>query len=260
MSKKQSRRALMRVAGSAAAGAIYARGENREGGGAVEQLPFAVCFEVEPTAEGFDQYLETAKILLPELERVTGFVSIERSRDMANERRLLSLSYWADEAALAAWRAHGGHHEAQLLGRNHLFADYRLRVVQVVRQWTPRGVRTAERRSAYNQPPFHERRYLAIVQTEMIERTAKRPLEELDRKLEWQSYQSMAHSGIFFFLAALPDQESGMRLEAGLMSGKPGEVRQLQICEIERDYGRFHREQAPQHFPAVSERREPEGN
>src|SRR5437867_268966 len=95
------------------------------------ELPFFVCFEVEPTPAGHRQYLEIAAALLPELQRIPGFLSIERSQSAGEKTRLLSLSYWANEAAVIAWRQHSGHREAQWLGRSELFTDYRLRVGQV---------------------------------------------------------------------------------------------------------------------------------
>src|ERR1700736_3975448 len=102
--------------------------------------PFAVCFEVEPAAEGLAPYLELARKLRPELDLIAGFESIERSRSVRAETRLLSLSYWANEAAVAAWRSHGAHFEAQVIGREELFTDYRLRVGQVIRRWTQESV------------------------------------------------------------------------------------------------------------------------
>jgi heme-degrading monooxygenase HmoA len=47
---------------------------------------------------------------------------------------LLSLSWWRDEAAVQAWREMTEHREAQRVGRERLFASYRLRVAHVVRE------------------------------------------------------------------------------------------------------------------------------
>ncbi|WP_206209082.1 antibiotic biosynthesis monooxygenase family protein [Vogesella mureinivorans] len=53
---------------------------------------------------------------------------------------MLSLSYWRDEQAVAAWRQLEAHQMAQQAGRGGVFADYRLRVAQVLRDYgrTPR--------------------------------------------------------------------------------------------------------------------------
>ena len=96
---------------------------------------YAVIFEVQPKGEHFDAYLDTAAKLKPELEKVDGFISVERFSSLTTEGKILSLSFWRDEDAVKAWRRHAAHQEAQLRGRNEYFADYRLRVAAVVRDY-----------------------------------------------------------------------------------------------------------------------------
>ena len=93
---------------------------------------FAVIFEVEPDPSRRQEYFDIAARLRPELEKIDGFVSIERFQSLTNESKILSLSFWRDEAAIRRWREHQQHHEAQLAGRAHVFRDYRLRVAAVV--------------------------------------------------------------------------------------------------------------------------------
>jgi heme-degrading monooxygenase HmoA len=95
----------------------------------------AVIFEVRPTAEGRPRYLELAAALKPELERIDGFLSIERFQSLAEPDKLLSLSFWRDEAAVQAWRRLESHRAAQAEGRAGVFADYRLRVAAVLRDY-----------------------------------------------------------------------------------------------------------------------------
>lgn len=95
----------------------------------------AVIFEVEPTAAGRGRYLELAAELGPQLGGIDGFVSIERFESLSTPGRILSLSFWRDEAAVAAWRNHAPHRGAQSEGRAGLFAGYRLRVAQVLRDY-----------------------------------------------------------------------------------------------------------------------------
>jgi heme-degrading monooxygenase HmoA len=95
----------------------------------------AVIFEVEPAEGRVEEYLDIAARLRPELEKIDGFISIERFQSLSREGKILSLSFWRDEAAVRRWREHVRHHEAQLAGRDHVFADYRLRVAQVVRDY-----------------------------------------------------------------------------------------------------------------------------
>jgi len=81
------------------------------------------------------EYLARAQALRPELERMDGFVSIERFQSLAEPGKLLSLSVWRDEAAVAAWRRHEAHREAQEAGRAGIFRDYRMRVAAVLRDY-----------------------------------------------------------------------------------------------------------------------------
>jgi heme-degrading monooxygenase HmoA len=95
----------------------------------------AVIFEVWP-AEGRKQtYLDIAAELRPELEKVDGFLSIERFQSLTEEGKILSLSFWRDEEAVKAWRTLEHHRQAQNAGRNGVFRDYRLRVAHVVRDY-----------------------------------------------------------------------------------------------------------------------------
>jgi heme-degrading monooxygenase HmoA len=95
----------------------------------------AVIFEVEPEPERRQDYLDLAARLRPELEKIDGFVSIERFQSLTNASKILSLSIWRDEAAIRRWRSHHQHHEAQLAGRGGIFRDYRLRVAAIVRDY-----------------------------------------------------------------------------------------------------------------------------
>jgi len=95
----------------------------------------AVIFEVEPREERFDDYLDIAAGLRPELEKIDGFISVERFRSLTNEGKILSLSFWRDEAAIKAWREQADHRDAQNKGRTEIFKDYRLRVVAVIRDY-----------------------------------------------------------------------------------------------------------------------------
>ena len=95
----------------------------------------AVIFEVEPAEGQFDTYLAHAARLKPLLEQVPGFVSVERFRSLTNPDKLLSLSFWEDDAAVACWRSNEAHRTSQAAGRADIFADYRLRVVHVLRDY-----------------------------------------------------------------------------------------------------------------------------
>jgi heme-degrading monooxygenase HmoA len=95
----------------------------------------AVVFEVWPKAGHKQQYLDVAATLRPLLEEIDGFISIERFESLTEPGKILSLSFFRDEAAVAAWRNLPAHRAAQEKGRAELFADYRLRIAGVIRDY-----------------------------------------------------------------------------------------------------------------------------
>ncbi|MEI6299963.1 MAG: antibiotic biosynthesis monooxygenase [Betaproteobacteria bacterium] len=95
----------------------------------------AVIFEVVPAAGRKQDYLDIAASLRPELEKIDGFISVERFASLSNEGKILSLSFFRDEAAVIAWRNLEAHRGAQARGRGGVFADYRLRVASVMRDY-----------------------------------------------------------------------------------------------------------------------------
>ena len=95
----------------------------------------AVIFEVEPAEGRREDYLRLAAELRPLLDGIDGFLSIERFQSLADPDRILSLSFWRDEAAIAAWRRVETHRAAQAAGRRAVFRNYRLRVAEVVRDY-----------------------------------------------------------------------------------------------------------------------------
>ncbi|KRB99965.1 antibiotic biosynthesis monooxygenase [Hydrogenophaga sp. Root209] len=95
----------------------------------------AVIFEVIPSEAGRQTYLDMAAVLRAELEVIDGFVSVERFESLSQPGKLLSLSYWRDEAAVARWRTLPSHRQAQAAGRAGVFSDYRLRVALVQRDY-----------------------------------------------------------------------------------------------------------------------------
>ncbi|MBS0523118.1 MAG: antibiotic biosynthesis monooxygenase [Proteobacteria bacterium] len=95
----------------------------------------AVIFEVWPADGRKQSYLDIAANLKPELERIDGFISIERFQSLVDETKILSLSFWRDEKAVEAWRNVERHRQAQAAGRGGVFRDYRLRVASVLRDY-----------------------------------------------------------------------------------------------------------------------------
>ena len=95
----------------------------------------AVIFEVWPADGERDHYLDIAANLRPLLREIDGFISVERFQCITEPGKMLSLSFWRDEAAIAAWRAMDAHRAAQMVGRESVFRDYRLRVAHILRDY-----------------------------------------------------------------------------------------------------------------------------
>ncbi|MDA8050874.1 MAG: antibiotic biosynthesis monooxygenase [Rhodospirillales bacterium] len=95
----------------------------------------AVIFEVWPAEGEAPHYLELAASLRAELESIDGFISVERFQSLTEPKKILSLSFWRDEEAVRAWRNRPAHRAAQARGRGGVFADYRLRIASVQRDY-----------------------------------------------------------------------------------------------------------------------------
>lgn len=101
----------------------------------------AVIFEVWPGDNRKSDYLDIAAELRPLLEKIDGFISVERFESLYEPGKILSLSFFRDEAAVQAWRNTVEHRAAQAKGRGGVFANYRLRVASVMRDY---GMRERE--------------------------------------------------------------------------------------------------------------------
>jgi heme-degrading monooxygenase HmoA len=111
----------------------------------------AVIFEVWPAPGRQASYFDLAAQLKPQLERIDGFLSVERFESLTEPGKFLSLSFWRDEAAVAAWRSVEAHRAAQAAGRAGIFAGYRLRVAHVLRDYgaTDRAQAPADSRAVH---------------------------------------------------------------------------------------------------------------
>lgn len=99
-------------------------------------MMIVVVFEVEMRPDREQEYFDLAATLRSELEKIDGFISVERFQSLSTPGKYLSISCWRDEAAVARWKDHGGHREAQVRGKEHVFAGYRIRVAEVIRDYS----------------------------------------------------------------------------------------------------------------------------
>jgi len=95
----------------------------------------AVIFEVIPIESRRAAYLDTATALRPHLEKIDGFISVERFESLTQPGKILSLSFWRNEEAVKQWRNLEVHRRAQEKGRKSFFENYRLRVASVMRDY-----------------------------------------------------------------------------------------------------------------------------
>lgn len=119
----------------------------------------AVIFEAWVPGEAQADYLDLAAELRPLLAELDGFISIERFQSLTTPGKVLSLSFWRDEAAVAAWRNMPEHRRVQAAGRDHVFADYHLRIAAVTRDYgmTDRAEAPTDSRTVHTEISDHVR-------------------------------------------------------------------------------------------------------
>ena len=112
----------------------------------------AVIFEVWPKPDRKQEYLDLAAELKPILEGIDGFISVERFESITEKGKMLSLSFFRDEGAVAAWRNVPQHRKTQGKGRVAIFDDYRLRIAGVIRDYgmTDRAQAPKDSRAVHN--------------------------------------------------------------------------------------------------------------
>lgn len=236
---------------------------------------FAVIFEVNPKPERYDEYLDLATMLRPELDTIDGFLSIERFVSQSRPGWILSLSFWRDEAAVVRWRTHGLHHEVQEKGRFEVFRDYRLRVAQVVTDDAMgKAQRRPDRRSAYNDLRARPPTFAVVLEVEpagdgagedqgaWIDRATigGTGTEGMDGFLGGEWFDSIYVAGKQAYLTSWHDEETAMAWHDRTMRlltdraadrGRDATFR-LRVTEVERDYGMFVRAEAPQYYAPVA--------
>jgi heme-degrading monooxygenase HmoA len=207
----------------------------------------ALLFEVTPKRDGYQRYLDIAASLRPALDKHDGFLFIDRYRSLSKPETILSHSLWRDEASLAAWRTLESHHHAQVAGRDHVFADYRLRIAQVVLERTPTASDSRRSRpSSYNESAARPSRHVVIAESRGPSTfgEASDRFESLNRPNEFLSlYDAGASAAATLLFESLADPMRG---------GAAFDSTSVRLCELERDYGMFDRREAPQYYPPVS--------
>ena len=216
---------------------------------------FSVIFEVNPRTEQWDNYLENAKMLRPELEKVDGFVDNIRYRSLTREGWILSLSSWRDEKAVVRWRTRMRHHEAQERGRSEIFLDYHLRVGQLTKDTNiPEGYELHEQR--LDETEVGDATVILIDGKRSPEWVKNASAEDIARWLglpssaeavvSWDVFDAVLTPGDVILLMSWRDhlQAEGFENKISLQDG----VR-LRRVRVVRDYGMYDRREAPQYYP-----------
>lgn len=203
----------------------------------------ALFFEVCPKPGRMDAYLSMAATMKPLLEQAGGCLFIDRFRSLDREGWLLSYQIWRDEAAMTRWRVHARHHQAQCAGRDDIFADYRLRVAQVVREEQPgKPAWLPERLNTYNDAGIQAPRHIAVAGAAGLDWSGAAQVAHEDYE---SLYRPGQHARVYD-TTSLPAAHS-----LSDICRADGPVEYLRICEIERDYGMFDRDEAPQYYPEI---------
>ena len=218
---------------------------------------FAVIFVVQPKKGRMDDYLDQAKLLKPELEKIDGFIDNERFGSKRDERRVLSLSTWRDEKAVIRWRTLGIHHGVQEKGRLEIFDDYHLRVGEFTADnEVPKGQKLQELR--FDETVIGKAKATTI--SELTPAKGEKPASTdlavdlglpksgADGMTDQEVFESITNPGKLLLLVAWRDAVAAEHWKPETVAG--GKLRHRQVRVI-RQYGMSDRREAPQYYPPV---------
>jgi heme-degrading monooxygenase HmoA len=200
-------------------------------------------FEVQIKEGQINRYLDLAASLKPSLEAMGGCLFIDRFKSLNRKNLLLSYQIWQDEGSMIAWRVDAKHHTVQETGREQVFADYRIRIAQVIHEERPeKSAWRPERLSPYNDP---KRRPPTFV---VASESRNRKLS-VETSLTRDVFESVYRPGIFAHLVDVPSPDAGVDFGRQLFTDSTTEY--FRVFEVMRDYGMFNRGEAPQYYPPV---------
>jgi heme-degrading monooxygenase HmoA len=223
---------------------------------------FSVIFEVLPDEGKKDEYLGLAKHLKPILETIDGFVDNERFESQLRPGWVLSHSTWRDEKSVVRWRTEGEHHAVQEKGRVDIFADYHLRVGDVVADTDPpREAPVLERR--FDATEVGEAKIATFTEITPIKDAAFANQADLlpghlglnvnsGAIAGFDVWASIYNPGKLALLVGWKDAKAAEAWQPKKIDGIK-ELRHRRV-RVVRDYGRFDRREAPQFYPDVEGR------
>ncbi len=189
----------------------------------------AVFFDVLPKSGFVDAYFAMATGLRAIVEQNSGFISVERFKNLQRPDWYLSFSNWANEESLASWRCQSDHSSAQVCGRSLILEDYRLRVASEVSAETGSAeFSESERITAY------------IGNFDAIEYAVSQiKIPELTSRL---------FQGVIDPMRGIALVEFSKNQPLHLVKHSSNELFDIRCFAVVRDYGMFNRAQAPQQF------------
>ena len=216
---------------------------------------FVVLFEVQPKMEHYEQYLELAKLLRPELERIDGFLDNERYRSTSRSGVIFSLSAWRDEKALIRWRTQALHHQVQEKGRFVVFLNYRLRVGEVTYD-TTLSEGQVEHQQRFDETKATETK--AVTLTEIFpslenSKTVPQNKEAIffnkhaEGFVESDMFESISTPGKRVILTGWRDAQNA-RVDRNVQKDERLRYREVRVI---RSYGMFDRVETPQYYPEI---------
>ena len=221
---------------------------------------FSVIFEVLPQEGRKQEYLDLAMGLRPLLEKMDGFLDVERYESRRRPGWILSQSTWRDEKSMVRWRIQRDHHFVQSKGRFEVFADYHLRIGEITTDTDPPvGLTVIEQRLDETEAGVAK----IVTFTEMAPATGDDLVAKVERLpsclgldpsnaaiAEFDVFESIYNPGKLALLTSWKDTDAGKAWSPGRIGG--GKLRHRRI-RIVRDYGRFDRREAPQYYADVKQ-------
>ena len=224
---------------------------------AAEANMFSVLFEVRPRPAQWQGYLDSAKMLRPELEKVEGFVENIRYKSMQRDGWILSLSNWRDEKSLVRWRTAPSHHTVQQRGRDEILLDYHLRVGEIFADnKLPEGMMLLNQRNdetevgvgkmvtviTATRPPGHPANVTSCSQYLGLDIYSGTDL------VEWDVYEAVLAPDDLCLMLVWKDCSAVEYFERGERMLLP-ETHRVRHVRVIRDYTMIDRREAPQYYP-----------
>ena len=101
------------------------------------QPPYTAVIFTSLRTDGDRGYARMSERMAELAAAQPGYLGLESARDDLG----ITVSYWVDEAAAAAWKQVAEHLVAQQRGREAWYADYQVRIATVTRSYGPAGPR-----------------------------------------------------------------------------------------------------------------------